>query len=69
MVKSEPENVVKAESRGLVMVVRVLAAMRNLLGDLGLKVAVCKWRKITREKFIVRPFRVEIKCLALVGCA
>jgi hypothetical protein len=33
MVKSEAENAMEAEARGLVMVVQVFAVVRNFLGD------------------------------------
>jgi hypothetical protein len=43
MVKSEMENIMKAGASGLIMVVRVFAAMRNLLGISGFVAAVSKW--------------------------
>jgi hypothetical protein len=45
MVKSEADNVMKAETRGLVTVVQVFAAARNWLGDLGFTAVVCKWER------------------------
>jgi hypothetical protein len=43
MVKSVTENVMEAETNGLVMVVQFWAAIRNLLSDSGYVAAVCKW--------------------------
>jgi hypothetical protein len=37
------ENIIKTRTSGLIMVVRVFAAMRNLLGVLGIVAVVCKW--------------------------
>jgi hypothetical protein len=37
------ENIMKARTSGLIMVVRVFAAMRNLLGVSGIVADVCKW--------------------------
>jgi hypothetical protein len=42
MVKSEVENGMEVEVWGLVMVVCIFAAMRNLLDDSGFVVAECK---------------------------
>jgi hypothetical protein len=41
MVKLEVENVVKADTRGLVTVVQVFVAVRNWLGDSGFIGVVC----------------------------
>jgi hypothetical protein len=41
----EVKNVMKAETSGLVMVLRIFAAMRNWLGDSGFIAAVCKWKR------------------------
>ena len=43
MVRSEVENVMKAEIGGLVMVIGAFVAMRNLLGVSDFVAAVCKW--------------------------
>lgn len=43
MVKSEAENVMEAEIRGLVMVIGAFVGMRNLLGVSDFGAAVCKW--------------------------
>jgi hypothetical protein len=42
MVTSEADNFMKAETRGLVTVVQVFAAVRNWLGDSGFTAVVCK---------------------------
>jgi hypothetical protein len=39
----EAENVMKAKTRGLIMVVQVFAAVRNWLGDSRFIKVVCKW--------------------------
>ena len=43
MVKSEEENVIEAEIRGLVMVIGTFVAMRNFLRVSGFIAAICKW--------------------------
>ena len=43
MGKSEVENIMEAEIGGLVMVIGVFVAMRNLLGVSDFVAAVCKW--------------------------
>jgi hypothetical protein len=48
MVKSEAENVMGAETSGPMMVVRVFAAVRNLLGVSRFIAAVCKWQRQLR---------------------
>jgi hypothetical protein len=56
-------NVMDVESRRTALVVRVFVAKRNLLCDSWLIAAT------VLEKFKVRPCRVKIQGLALIGCA
>ena len=66
--KSEAENVMKAEIGGLGTVICLLVAMRNLLGASGLVCSGMDVGATAQVKFKVLPFRGKIQGLALIGC-
>jgi hypothetical protein len=62
MVRSETENVMKAETRGLVMVVQVFATVKNWLGVSGFIVGSVSGGDNSGEVFSP-TFHVKIKVL------